>query len=201
MIFYKLTYDMDSIDQLNKEGKSYIYAEETNLEEIEYPGVKKGFFSNIIFKELDSIDWPDVKFYYSSKASNRESDYLLNVNRWPVVHKRVKAALERENIDGIRFYGISLCDVVTGQINTNYYVMYIENFIDAFDLAKSKYKYNEEYDAYFFMPKQTFFNIENCQEYDIFRCSKSVVGIYVSEKFYNIIKKNGFTCFYFDRQP
>ena len=70
--------------------------------------------------------------------------------------------------------------------STNYSVMYIENFIDAFDLTKSKYKYNEKYDMYTFMPKQTFLNLENCKGYDIFRCSKSVAGIYVSEKFYEI---------------
>lgn len=201
MKFYKLTYDMDSIDKLVEQGQSYIYAEETNLEEIECPGVKKGSFHNIIFQKLNNIDWPEVVFYYSSQASNRESDYLLNVHRWPVIHERVKRTLEKENIGGIQFYGIHLCDVVTGQVNTNYYVMYIENFIDAFDLVKSKYKYNEKYDLYTFLPKQTFLDRKNCLGYDIFRCSKSVAGIYVSEKFYDIIKENEFTCFHFEEQP
>ena len=200
MKFYKLTYDMDSIDKLSKEEKNFIYAEESNLKEIECAGVKKGFFHNIIFNRLELIDWPKVKFYYSSIVSNRESDYLLNVNRWPVIHERVKAALEKENIKGIKFYKIDLCDVVTGQVNTNYSVIYIENFIDAFDLTKSKYKYNEKYDMYTFVPKQTFLNLDNCRGYDIFRCSKSVAGIYVSDKFYKIINNYEFTCFYFEEQ-
>ena len=34
--------------------------------------------------------------------------------------------------------------------------MYIANFIDAFDMEKSKYKYNEKYDFYTFMPMETF---------------------------------------------
>lgn len=201
MKFYKLTYDMNSIDKLTEAGKKYIFAEETNLKDIEYPGVKKGSFKNIILKEFDEIDWPIINFYYSSNASERESDYLLNVCRWPVVHERVKAVLEKEKIVGIRFYDINLCDVVTRQVNTNYYVMYIENIIDAFDLSKSKYKYNEKYDMYTFIPKQTFLNHEKCMGYDIFRCSKSVAGIYVSDRFCNIIKEHEFTCFYFEEQP
>ena len=52
MKFYKLTYDMDSIDKLSKEEKNFIYAEESNLKEIECAGEKKGFFI-ILFL----IDW------------------------------------------------------------------------------------------------------------------------------------------------
>ena len=33
--------------------------------------------------------------------------------------------------------------------------MYIKNFIDAFDMEKSKYRYNEKYDFYTFIPKET----------------------------------------------
>lgn len=65
--------------------------------------------------------------------------------------------------------------MVTKKVNTNYVLMYIENFIDAFDMEKSKYKYNEKYDFYTFMPKAAYLNSSVCSEYDIFRCSKSVV--------------------------
>ena len=199
-MYYKMSYDMESVDKLLKEGISYIYAEKGNLDEIEYPGIKKGFFNTIILKKLDEIEWPDVKFYYSSKASDRESDYLLNANRWPIVHERVKKALEKGNISGIRFYSIKLIDVITEKINSNYYVMYIENFIDAFDMEKSKYKYNEKYDMYTFIPKNIILNRENCEGYDIFRCNKSTAAIYVSEKLYDIVQCNKFTCFYFEEQ-
>ena len=37
-------------------------------------------------------------------------------------------------------------DVVTYKINQNCVLMYIENFIDAFDMERSKYKYNAKYD-------------------------------------------------------
>lgn len=42
------------------------------------------------------------------------------------------------------------------EINQNYVLMYIENFMDAFDMKRSKYKYNEKYDFYTFLPKETY---------------------------------------------
>lgn len=199
-MFYKMTYDMDSIDELLKIGKSFMYAEQSNLDEIEYPGIKKGWFNTIMIKQLEISNWPNVEFYYSSKASNVESDYLLNVNVWPIVHKRVKDVLEAESIKGIKFFPVSLIDVVTGHINRNYYFMYIENFIDAFDMERSEYQYIEKYDVYAFIPMRIYLNQKVCQGYDIFRCSKRPAGIYVSERFRNILTAHAFTCFYFAEQ-
>lgn len=192
-----MTYDMDSIDHLLKIGKSFIYAEHSNLDEIEYNGIKKGRFHTIMLKKLEISSWPNVEFYYSSKASNVESDYLLNVNAWPIVHKRVKRVLEDEKIKGIKFFNVSLIDVVTNHINRNYYFMYVENFIEGFDMERSEYRYIEEFDIYSFIPMKTYMDKEVCQGYDIFRCSKSPSGIFVSDKFRDIIMANNFTCFYF----
>jgi len=200
-MYYILRYDMDSIDELIEEGKNYIYAEQSNLEEIEYPGIKKGWFGTIDLIQKDYIEWPDnVEFYYSSKASSRESDYLLNVDRWLIVHRRVKETLEHENIQGLRFYNIKLIDVVTNKINTNYYFVYVENFIDIFDMEKSSYRYYEDDNLYVFTPMKTCIDADKCEGYDIFRSDKDEAAIYVSERFYEIIKKNGFSGFAFYEQ-
>lgn len=196
-MYYMMTYDSEEHDKRIEEGKNYIYAEESNLEDIKYPKVKKRFFHCIAWEQIKIKKWPEVKFYYSSLASDRESDYLLNIDNWPIIHKRVKGALEKEGIRGIRYLEVKLVDVVTGKANNNYYFMYIENFIDAFDMEKSEYIYDEEFDCYDFIPMKTYFNFENCKGYDIFRCSKSPVCIYVSEKFRSIIESNEFTGFLF----
>lgn len=195
-MYYKLSFDMDKIDKSIDDGTNTIYAETTNMDEIEYENVKKGFFDNIILKPSSITNWPNVEFYYSSKVSDVESDYLLNVKRWPIVHIRVMEEFNKNGIRGIQYYPIKVIDVVTKKVNTNYVLMYIENFIDAFDMEKSKYKYNEKYDFYTFMPKETYLKNSVCSEYDIFRCSKSVASIYVSEIIKNIIEVNqwvGFT--------
>ncbi|MCM1084426.1 MAG: hypothetical protein NC393_09515 [Clostridium sp.] len=197
-MYYKLTFDMDIIDVTMNEGKNYIYAEAANIDEIETESCKKGSFDNIILSNKGIKEWPIVEFYYSSQASNRESDYLLNVKGWPIIHTRVTEALKE--IKGIKFYPIKLVDIVTNAVNTNYFLMYIENFIDAFDMKKSQYRYNEKYNLYTFLPKGVFLDYETCSRYDIFRCEKSVAGIYVSSVFSNIIQENNFSGFKFVEQ-
>ncbi len=198
-MYYELLYDMENIDKSIRKGTNAIYAEATNMDEIEYPGIRKGFFDRIILKALlVDIKWPEVIFYYSSKVSTRESDYLLNIKRWPIVHKRVADVLGENEISGIRFYPIKLIDVVSDKINNNYYLMYIENFIDAFDMQRSKFVHNEEYDFYTFVPKKTFMNTKECAGYDIFRCKRSLSNIFVSQKFKDIVEKNQWTGFHFE---
>ena len=197
-MFYKLEFDMDRIDEAIKEGTNTIWAEATNMEEIVYEGIKKGFFHNVILSPRIIHNWPNVEFYYSSKASDLESDYLLNIKRWPIIHVRVMEEFNKKEIKGVQYFPIKLVDIVTQEVNDHYVLMYIENFIDAFDMEKSKYSYNEEYNFYTFIPKETYLNESVCSKYDIFRCSKSVAGIYVSEKIRQIVNENqwiGF-CFY-----
>ena len=43
-MFYKLSFDMERIDESIKGRTNTIYAETTNMDEIEYEDVKKGFF-------------------------------------------------------------------------------------------------------------------------------------------------------------
>lgn len=43
-MYYKLSFDMDKIDKSIDDGTNTIYAETTNMDEIEYENVKKGFF-------------------------------------------------------------------------------------------------------------------------------------------------------------
>jgi len=200
-MFYKLVFDMDRIDDSIKDGTNTIYAETTNLDEIIYLDVKKGYFDNIILSERNIVDWPNAEFYYSSKVSNLESDYLLNVKRWPIIHVRVMEKFEEMGIKGLQYFPIKLVDVVTNNINNNYVLMYINNFIDAFDMEKSKYKYNEKYNLYTFIPQATYLNDEVCSQYDIFRCSKSVAAIYVSNKIKEIVEENNWIGFEFYEQP
>lgn len=199
-MFYQLAFDMDRIDEFIKKGTNTIYAETTNMDEIEYENMKKDFFDNIIYAPRVIREWPDVEFYYSSKASDRESDYLLNVKRWPVVHVRVMEEFTRNGIAGIRYFPIRLIDVVTRRVNLNYMLMYIENFIDGFDMERSEYVYNEKYDFYTFIPMKTYLNQEICSGYDIFRCAKSAVEIYVSEKIRELVRDNQWIGFAFYEQ-
>lgn len=199
-MFYKLAFDMDKIDDSIKDGTNTIYAETTNLDEIVYLDIKKGYFDNIILSQHNIVDWPNVEFYYSSKVSSLESDYLLNVKRWPIIHVRVMEKFVEMDIKGLSYFPIKLVDVVTNNINNNYVLMYIDNFIDAFDMERSKYKYNEKYNLYTFIPQETYLNKEVCSQYDIFRCSKSVAAIYVSQKIKETVEKNNWTGFDFYKQ-
>lgn len=197
---YKMEFDMDRIDGAIKEGKNTIWAEATNMGEIVYEDIKKGFFHNIILAPRIIHNWPNVEFYYSSNASNLESDYLLNIKRWPIVHIRVMNEFIKKEIKGVQYYPIKLVDVITQEVNNNFVLMYIENFIDAFDMKKSKYRYNKEHDFYTFIPKETYIDELVCSKYDIFRCIKSVAGIYVSEKIKQIADENAWIGFSFFEQ-
>lgn len=199
-MFYKLSFDMDKIDKSIQEGTNTIYAETSNVDEIEYINVKKGFFDNIILSPCSIENWPNVEFYYNSIASDLESDYLLNIKRWPIIHIRVMEEFNKNGITGLQYFPIKLIDTVTRKVNNNYVLMFITEFIDAFDMGKSKYKYNEKYDFYTFIPKQTYLNEAVCSDYDIFRCSKSVASIYVSEKIKRIADENHWTGFTFYEQ-
>lgn len=201
-MIYKLSFDMERIDSAIIEGTNTIFAEKSNLNEIEYPGIKKGFFTNTIFyREANEIlDWPNIEFYYSSLASNLESEYLLNASRWPIVHKKVQEEFTRQQIEGIQYLPINLIDVVTNNVNKNYVVMNILNFIDAIDLEKSEFIYIEKYDAYSFLPHATYLDKEICRNYDIFRAIKSPEAVYVSQKVKNIIEENNWVGFDFYRQ-
>lgn len=199
-MFYKLSFDMDRVDVSIADGNNTIYAETTNMDEIEYEDVKKGFFDNIILAPRSIDNWPNVEFYYSSKVSNLEGEYLLNVKRWPIVHVKVMEEFNKKRIKGLQYFPIKLIDVVTQKVNTNYVLMYVVNFIDAFDMEKSKYKYNQKYDFYTFIPKETYLNKSVCLEHDIFRCLKSVSSIYVSEQIKKIVEDNQWIGFTFYEQ-
>lgn len=196
-MFYKLYFDMDYIDESIKNGTNVIFAEESNLKDIEYPSVKKGFFNNIILSEKRIINWPNVEFYYSSIVSTRESEFLLNIARWPIVHKKVIDVFEKNHISGVTYYPIKLIDVVTNSVNENYYLLYATNFIEAYDMKKSKYTYDEKYNFYNFLPHLTYMNVKECEKYDIFRCVYSKAPLFVSDRIKNIVESNNWIGFYF----
>ena len=201
-MFYELEFDMERIDKAIKDGTNTIFAEDSNMEDIEYPGVAKGFFDNYIYNNGGRIikDWPDVEFYYSSKASKLESEYLLNSSSLPIIHKRVQELFEKEEIQGIQYLPIKLIDIVTEEVNDNYFLMNILNVIEAIDLKKSEYSYDEEFEMYSFLPHTMYLNNDICQNYDIFRATKMIVPIYVSQKIKDMIEKNNWVGFNFYKQ-
>jgi len=196
-MIYKLVFDMERIDSSIKEGCNTIFAQKDNLDKIEYENINNGFFIHIIDNGVKITNWTNIEFYYSSIASNLESDYLLNSSSWPLVHQRVKDTLIKNEIEGIQYLPINLIDAVNGDINNHYYVMNILNSIEAIDMNKSKYDYEEEYDAYFFEPNAVYFDEEICKDHDIFRACKSPQAIYVSDKFKSIVEREDWIGFYF----
>ena len=110
---------MIRIDESIKNGTNTIYAETTNMDEIEYSDMKKGSFDNIILAPYLINNWPNVEFYYSSKVSDLQSDYLLNIKRWPIVHIRVMEEFNKRGINGIQYFPIRLIDVVTQNDKTS----------------------------------------------------------------------------------
>ena len=194
-MFYQMRYDMDGVDRRLSAGESFIYAEDDNLDEIVYDGIKQGFFHTIILKNVSIDKWPRVAFYYSSKASGRESDFLCNARNWPLVHAKVKTMFETNGIRGVSFYPIALVDVVSNQVNKNYYLLFVHSFIDAYDLEKSEYKYNVKYKLYTFLPHKTYLDQETCSSFDIFRCRHHPAVVYISQKLADLVR--AFTGFSF----
>ena len=196
-MYYKLTFNHDLIDESIDNGTYPIYAEVSNLKEIEYPGIKQGFFRNIFFETngREITNWPVVDFYYSSKVSTLENEYLSNVNNWLIVHKKVKKEFEKQKIQGIQYLPVRVVDVLTHSVSHNYYAVNILNWIDGIDMEASEWEYEEEDDAYFFEPKGMVLDEQKCEGYDIFRCTKDTICIFVSEKIKKIFEKNNWQWF------
>ena len=202
-MYYKLTFNHDLIDESIDNGTYPIYAEVSNLKEIEYPGIKQGFFRNIFFETngREITNWPVVDFYYSSKVSTLENEYLSNVNNWLIVHKKVKKEFEKQKIQGIQYLPVRVVDVLTHSVSHNYYAVNILNWIDGIDMEASEWEYEEEDDAYFFEPKGMVLDEQKCEGYDIFRCTKDTICIFVSEKIKKIFENNNWQWFSLSEMP
>ena len=202
-MYYKLTFNHDLIDESIDNGTYPIYAEVSNLKEIEYPGIKQGFFRNIFFETngREITNWPVVDFYYSSKVSTLENEYLSNVNNWLIVHKKVKKEFEKQKIQGIQYLPVRVVDVLTHSVSHNYYAVNILNWIDGIDMEASEWEYEEEDEAYFFEPKGMVLDEQKCEGYDIFRCTKDTICIFVSEKIKKIFEKNNWQWFSLSEMP
>ena len=202
-MYYKLTFNHDLKDESIDNGTYPIYEEVSNLKEIEYPGIKQGFFRNIFFETngREITNWPVVDFYYSSKVSTLENEYLSNVNNWLIVHKKVKKEFEKQKIQGIQYLPVRVVDVLTHSVSHNYYAVNILNWIDGIDMEASEWEYEEEDDAYFFEPKGMVLDEQKCEGYDIFRCTKDTICIFVSEKIKKIFEKNNWQWFSLSEMP
>lgn len=199
-MYYKLVYNMDLVDYISEKGERYIYCDNDNLDEIEYSGYQKGFFTQVLYSDT-KIDWPNVEFYYNSLETRLESDYLGNIASWPLLHKNVISTLRGLNLQGVEFYPIKVIDEITEEINKDYFVLHITNLVDAFDMKNSKYRHNEKYDAYFFDPKGEQFDYEKVRGHDILREIHKPTVVFVSESFRQLVIEKGWTGFCFYRIP
>ncbi len=197
MNIYKLAYDADLFDQAEIEGREIADAYESNIKEL---SEKEG-------RDLAHLDLTpgvetlpfEVVFRYSSKDPDIDVDFLHNVHAWPIVHARVKDLLEKEGFKGVFFFPLTLVHNESGSVNNNYYMMYTSNFIEAYDMEKTKNTYLEKYNAYMFFPMKTVFDVNECSKYDIFRCVKDSPALYVSQRFCDVVNDARFGGFSFLR--
>lgn len=186
---------MKLYEKAEKKKENIISVDETNVDEIEYEGFKKGFFNTCELVDTDFSDWLNVEFYYASQKADKGLDFLWNIHNWPVIHKRVMNRLDELGVTGIKYYPIKLVEQETGAVNADYVFMHIRNFIEAYDMEKSKYTYFEEYDLYDFLPNDIVLDKIECSKYDIFRCKRNSPTIYISERVRDEIITNGWTGF------
>lgn len=187
--YYRLTLDRK---------KDFIFLSKSNLKEIELFGHKKGYFSFFQITEhfgFSDEQFPLINFYYDNDTKKQMADYISNINNWSIVSGRVVEKLQNLSINGVKFFKVNLIENTTKAVNTDYYFMYIENFIDAYDMDKSKYNYFEDTDSYSFLPMDIVLSKENCSSYDIFRCLKNKQAIYLSRKLKDVILSEGWTGF------
>lgn len=188
MKFYEMSFFYDEFDKSNSYS---LMAQRTNVDEIEIDGIPKGNVSKIIYGQGEINDLKDAKFFIDGYCEQTLDDYLRNIINWPLVSEKTKNALGEVN--GIRFYPVSIINGEDNEIIATYYLLYIENFIDAYNMEKSKYRYNQKHNIYFFMPMDIYMNENVCNNYDIFRCNQNNTHIYVSEKIKSIIENQGLT--------
>jgi len=201
-MFYELSNNDDLLDELPGSDKRPIYAAESNLDDIEYKDVKKGYFDYLIKEGKQLVNLPEIKFYYSSKVSTLKSEYLINYNiDWPIIHQTVKDEFEKQGIQSlIQYIPITLADIDTDEEIHEYYAMNILTHIEAIDLEKSEYDYDEEFNHYWFKPRSIYLDESACEGYDIFRLSKNTSHIYVSQKIKDIIEANNWVGFNFRKE-
>lgn len=193
--FYKLSFDAKLYERIIRKKENVITVYETNIDEIECEGFRKTRFHTCPLVDVDFIEWPEVIFYFDSNKADYGLDYLYNVYDWPVIHKRVMNRLVEIGVSGIKYYPIKLLDKETGTINDDYVLMYIRNFIEAYDMEKSKYTYYEKFNLYTFLPHEIVLDREECSKYDIFRCNKFESIIYISQRIRDEIISNEWTGF------
>lgn len=167
---------MDKNDEVLNTNQYPIYAGASNLKEIKYNNIKQGYFMYVFNKGKSEIikDWPLVDFYYASDVSDLENEYLSNIDDWPIIHRSVMEEFKKNKIEGIQYLPI--------------------------DMKKSEYIHDEEDGIYTFFPHATYFIQEKCKEYDIFKCTKIPVGIYVSDKIKKIFDDNKWDWFLLRKQ-
>ena len=128
------------------------------------------------------------------------SEEMLNEKLCLELYKK-KKEFEKQKIQGIQYLPVRVVDVLTHSVSHNYYAVNILNWIDGIDMEASEWEYEEEDDAYFFEPKGMVLDEQKCEGYDIFRCTKDTICIFVSEKIKKIFEKNNWQWFSLSEMP
>lgn len=197
MNIYKMSCDVDYYEKVFNARKQNIYAYKSNIPEISKKAGRD--CSHLDFSPGLNELLEDVVFFCETDNSLQSYNYLNNVHGWPIVHERVKDLLTEEHIRGVLFFPLRIIHDKSGLPEHGFYLLYTSNFIEAYDMERSMYKYLEKYNAYMFFPMKTVFVESECSQYDIFRCVKDPVPLYVSQRFYEIIKSAGYEGFSFHK--
>ena len=190
-MIYEIGMDDVLYERAIKEKEKIIYANETNIDDIECEGLKKKSLHRCLYKNMLFSEWPNVEFYYDSQKANIGLEWLGNIYDWPIIHKKLMNRLIEMEVSGVEYYPIKLIDKRTGSLNSDYVLMYVRNFIEAYDMEESEYDYIEKMNVYVFKPHGIVMNQDECSKYDIFRCNKFVSIIYVSQRVRDEIISNG----------
>ncbi|GHU62683.1 hypothetical protein FACS189418_4530 [Clostridia bacterium] len=195
-MFYQVLFSRNHEDISADEITHIEDPDAAHLKELDYP---EWFRSVMGTGKIEN--WENVKFYYHSRRTKLNEEYLINSYRCPIVHKKVIDVLKQEGIQGIEALSLSLIDQDSQLVNENYALLNILNFIEAYDMSKSKYMYIDKYQFYSFLPEDIVLDQKVCESFDIFRCKQDKMRIYVSEKVKNIIEKNSWQGFLFQKYP
>lgn len=195
-MIYRLVNDEIAYNNSLDTGRPFIYSSGSNIDDLRVHSI--GYFKNVIYHNDYVGEWPYIELYYDSGKGSATEDYLLNTLGWPIVHNRAREVFEQHGIKDIKYVKVQLRDTLSGSLCNDYSLLFVNSIIEAYDMEKSKYKYIPKYNVYSFNPMEIVFNKGACSKYDIFRCSKNVAVIYVSERFRELVISNGLTGFGFE---
>lgn len=174
MKYYELLFD--------RNDENLIFCDEDDIGSMDRYDVEQG-------KALEKWN-EEVTFYYSEEG--RVSDYLNNVLDWPIISSRIKALLEKQQVQGIQLLPVKIKKKNSKEELKGYFVLNICNLIDALDMEKSDY-YKSDIPPHEIVVMQSILKEEKIKEIDIFRVKHSKFVIYISQRLKKAMRKEKIT--------